>query len=136
MVLTCDNIRFWWTYWSIDKRNFAKNKLHRRIVKGFSRYVEYFALVWSLKRHWEWIMQREHEYANMKQKLRKFSLIRLLQLYFILLPENLYFTAKMLVMHIISIKLTCMEMYVEAYLEPSRTSMVELVCKNHKKSLL
>ena len=82
-------------------------------------------------------MLREQDYANMKQKLRKFSLICLLQLYFILLlPENVYFTEKMLVMHIISIELTCMEMYVEAYLEPSRTSMVELVCKNQKKSLL
>ena len=75
-------------------------------------------------------MQPEHEYANMKQKLRKFSLIRLLQLYFtLLLPENVYFTAKMLAMHIISIELICMEMYVEAYLEPSRTSVVELVAK-------
>ena len=27
-------------------------------------------------------------------------------------------------------------MYAEAYLEPNGTSMVELLCKNHKKSLL
>ena len=27
-------------------------------------------------------------------------------------------------------------MYAEAYLEPSRTSMVELLCKNQKKALL
>ena len=27
-------------------------------------------------------------------------------------------------------------MYAVAYLEPSRTSMVELLCKNHKKALL
>ena len=32
--------------------------------------------------------------------------------------------------------LTCMEMYAEMYLEPSRTPMVELLSKNHKKALL
>ena len=32
--------------------------------------------------------------------------------------------------------LTCMKMYVEAYLELSQTSMAELLCENHEKALL
>ena len=32
--------------------------------------------------------------------------------------------------------LTCVEMYAGAYLEPSPTSMVELLCEHHKKALL
>ena len=37
-------------------------------------------------------------------------------------------------MHIISVRLT--GMFAETYLEPSRTSMLELLCENHKKALL
>ena len=46
------------------------------------------------------------------------------------------FAAKIFNVHIISMGLTSMLMYAEAYLEPSRTSMMELLCKNHKKALL
>ena len=46
----------------------------------------------------------------------------------------MYFTGKILNMHIISMGLTWM--YTEAYLEPSWTSMVELLCENHKKSFI
>ena len=70
----------------------------------------------------------------MKYRLMKFPLIHLLLLYFILLSEKMYFTAKIFNMHIISMGLTWM--YAEAYLEPGRTSMVELLCENHKKALL
>ena len=35
----------------------------------------------------------------------------------------------------ISMDLSCMQMYALAHLEPSQTSMVELLCKNHKKAL-
>ena len=31
---------------------------------------------------------------------------------------------------------TCLKMYAEAYLEPSQTYMMELICKNPKKALL
>ena len=33
-------------------------------------------------------------------------------------------------------ELACMYMYAKAYLEPSRTSMEEFYCKNHKKALM
>ena len=73
----------------------------------------------------------------MKYRLKKFPLNRLLLLYFILLvSEKVYFTAKIFNMHIISLGLTRMKMHVEEYLEPTRTSVVELLCKNHKKTLL
>ena len=39
-------------------------------------------------------------------------------------------------MYIISTALTRMKMYAEAYLELSQTSVVELLCENHKKALL
>ena len=66
----------------------------------------------------------------------KYGLIKfhLLLLYFILLSEKMYFTAKIFNMQIISMGLKWM--YAEAYLEPSQTSMVELLCENHKKALL
>ena len=66
----------------------------------------------------------------------KYGLIKfhLLLLYFILLSEKMYFTAKIFNMQIISMGLKWM--YEEAYLEPSQTSMVELLCENHKKALL
>ena len=47
--------------------------------------------------------------TNSKYSLRKFPLIRLLLLYFVLLlSEKMYFTAKIFNMHIISMGLTCM----------------------------
>ena len=66
----------------------------------------------------------------------KYGLIKfhLLLLYFILLSEKMYFTAKIFNMQIISMGLKWM--YEEAYLEPSQTFMVELLCENHKKALL
>ena len=64
----------------------------------------------------------------------KFSLIQLLLLYFILLSEKMHFTAKIFNMHIISMRLTWL--YAEACYVPSQTSMMELLCKNHKKALL
>ena len=64
----------------------------------------------------------------------KLPLIYLPLLYFTLLSEKMYFTAKISNMHIISMGLTWM--YTEAYLESSRTSMVELLCENHKKSFI
>ena len=70
----------------------------------------------------------------MKYRLMKFPLIHLLLLYFILLSEKMYFTAKILNMYIISMGLT--SMYAEAYLEPNWTSMVELLCENHKKRFI
>ena len=70
----------------------------------------------------------------MKYRLMKFPLIHLLLLYFILLSQKMYFTAKIFNMHILSMGLR--GMYAEAFLETSRTSMVELLCKNHKKALL
>ena len=79
-------------------------------------------------------LQREYESANMKYRLMKFPLIDLLPLYFILLSVKMYFTAKIFDLHIIFIRLTWM--LAEAYLEPSRTSMAELVYENHKKALL
>ena len=54
----------------------------------------------------------------------------------LLLSEKVYFTAKICNMLMISMDLSCMQMYAQAYLEPSQTSMVELLCKNHKKALL
>ena len=39
-------------------------------------------------------------------------------------------------MYIISMVLTCMKIYAEAYLELSQTSMVELLCENYEKALL
>ena len=45
-------------------------------------------------------------HANMKYKLMKFPLIHLLLLYFILLSEKMYFTARIFNMHIISMGLT------------------------------
>ena len=39
-------------------------------------------------------------------------------------------------MYIISMVLTCMKMYAEAYLELNQTSVVELLCENHEKALL
>ena len=41
--------------------------------------------------------------------------------------RKIYFTAKIFIMHIISMGLTCMQVYAEAYLEPSKTSTVELL---------
>ena len=70
----------------------------------------------------------------MKYRLTKFTLIHLLLLYFILLSEKMYFTAKIFSMHIISMGLTRVD--AETYLEPSRTSMVVLLYGNHKKVLL
>ena len=70
----------------------------------------------------------------MKYRLFKFPLIQLLLLYFIPLSEKMYFTAKIFNMHIISMGLAWK--YAEAYLEPSKTSMVELLYKNYKKALL
>ena len=70
----------------------------------------------------------------MKYRLMKFPLIHLLLLYFILLSEKMYFIPKIINMHIISVGLT--GMYAGMYLEPSRTSMVELLCENNKKALL
>ena len=70
----------------------------------------------------------------MKYRLMKFPLIQLLLLCFILLSEKMYFTAKIFNMHIISMRLTWM--YAEAYLQSGRTSMVELLCENYKKTLL
>ena len=70
----------------------------------------------------------------MKYRLTKFPLIHLLLLYFILLSEKMYFIPKKINMHIISVGLT--GMYAGMYLEPSRTSMVELLCENNKKALL
>ena len=70
----------------------------------------------------------------MKHRTVKFPLIHLLRLYFILLSEKMYFTAKLFNMLIISMGLTWM--YAEAYSEPSQTSMVELLCEKHKKALL
>ena len=70
----------------------------------------------------------------MKYRLTKFPFIHLLLLYIILSSEKMYVTAKIFNMHIISLGLTWM--YVEAYLEPSRASMVEFLCENHKKALL
>ena len=64
----------------------------------------------------------------------KFPLIHLLLLHFILLPEKMYFTAEISNMNIISMGLTWV--YPEAYLEPSRTSVVELLWENKKKALL
>ena len=66
----------------------------------------------------------------------KYGLIKfhLLLLYFILLSEKMYFTAKIFNMQVISMGLKWM--YAEAYLESSQTSMVELLCENHKKALL
>ena len=76
-------------------------------------------------------MQREHEYANMKYRLRNFPLIRLPLLYFILLlSEKMYFIAKIFNIHMISMRLSCIQMYAEAYLEPTGASMVEFPCKN------
>ena len=73
----------------------------------------------------------------MKYRLRKSPLIHLLLLYFVLfLSEKAYFTAKIFNMHIISMELSCMQMYAEVYLKPSQTSMAELLWKNHKKTLL
>ena len=63
-----------------------------------------------------------------------FPLIHLLLLYFILLSEKMYFTEKIFNMHTIS--MGQIWMYAEAYLEPSQTSMVELLCENHNKALL
>ena len=70
----------------------------------------------------------------MKYRLMKFPLIHLLLLYFILLSEKMYFTAEIFNKHVISMGLTWM--YAEAYLEPFQTSMMELLCENHKKALL
>ena len=64
----------------------------------------------------------------------KSPLIYLLLPYFILLIGKMYFTAKIFNMHIISMGLNWM--YAEAYLEISRTSMVELLWENHKKSFI
>ena len=44
--------------------------------------------------------------TNMRYRLMKFPLIHLLLLYFILLSEKMYFTAKILNMYIISMGLT------------------------------
>ena len=64
----------------------------------------------------------------------KFPLTHLLLLHFFLLSEKVYFRGKIFNMHIISVRLT--GMFAETYLEPSRTSMLELLCENHKKALL
>ena len=73
----------------------------------------------------------------MKCRHGKFPLIHLLLLYFILLlSEKMYFTSNIFNMHIISMGLTCMKMYAEAYLEPSWTSVVEFLYENYKKALL
>ena len=39
-------------------------------------------------------------------------------------------------MHIISMKLTCMQMYIEAYLQPTGTSMVEILGKKTQESFI
>ena len=70
----------------------------------------------------------------MKYRLMKFPLIHLLLHYSILLSQKMYVTAKIFNMHIISMGLTWV--YAEAYLEPSRTSMAELLFENQKKALL
>ena len=44
------------------------------------------------------------------------------------------FYSKIINMYIISMGLTWI--YPEEYLEPSQTSMVDLLCKNHKKSFI
>ena len=67
-------------------------------------------------------MQSEYDHANMKCRLRKFTLIPLLLLYFIYFREKIDFTVKILILHIVSMGLKCMQMYAEAYLEPSRLS--------------
>ena len=73
----------------------------------------------------------------MKCRLRDFSLIHLVLLYFILLlQDKRYFTAKIIHMYIISMRLACMYMYAGAYFGPSRTSTVKLLCENHKKSFI
>ena len=51
----------------------------------------------------------------MKYTLMKFLLIHLLLLYFLLLSEKMYFTAKIFNMHIISMKLTCIHLYVNVF---------------------
>ena len=48
----------------------------------------------------------------------------------------MYSTANKFNMHIIYVGLICCMYNAEVYLEPSRISMVELLCKNHKKVLL
>ena len=70
----------------------------------------------------------------MKYRLTKFPLIQLLLLYSSFVKKKKYFTAKIVNMHITSLGLTCVVMHVEAYLEPIRTSMVELLCENYKNS--
>ena len=55
----------------------------------------------------------------------------LLHFYFV---QKIYFTAKIFIMLIISMGLICMQLYVEAYLEPSSTSAVELLWENYKKA--
>ena len=70
----------------------------------------------------------------MKYRLTKFPLIHLQLLYLIFLSEKMFLTAKIFNMHISSMGLTWM--YAGAYLEPSRISMVELLCKNYNKTLL
>ena len=70
----------------------------------------------------------------MRYRLMKFPLVHLLLLYSILLSEKMYFTAEIFNMHVISMGPTWM--YAEAYLEACQTSMVELLCENHKKALL
>ena len=46
----------------------------------------------------------------------------------------MYFTAKIVDIHITSLGLTGVVIHVEAYLEPIRTSMVERLCENYKNS--
>ena len=75
----------------------------------------------------------------MKYTLMKFLLIHLLLLYFLLLSEKMYFTAKIFNMHIISMKLTCIHLYVNVFRGLFRTQSNiydGASLRNHTKSCI
>ena len=83
------------------KRNYLLDNLIMAVsvsLKTFSsttrKCVEYVALGLTLKRNWEWIIQRECQWANMNYRLMKSPLIHLMLLYFIFLSGKMWFTTK------------------------------------------
>ena len=67
----------------------------------------------------------------MKCKLKNFNSL-IATFFYSCFVRKIYFTAKILIIHIIPTGLICISAYAEAHLEHSRISAVELLWENYK----